>query len=247
MENLIYVYDGSLRGLYCCVFDSVYLRQMPMAIQRTDESQPMMLPSRQVETDAEKAGRVRASIPKKISRRALDLVETVFCSFLEEKELNLLRFLLRAYKEGPRITNSLGDPLVSKLLRAEGHLLHENHLLTGFVRFSDQDGLLVSTITPKNFVLPFLTPHFVERFPNENFLIYDKTHKVASLYQEGEAKMISIDALELNEPSEREKEYRALWRQFYHTIAIESRINPRCQMTHMPKRYWENMTEMQDA
>ena len=27
------------------------------------------------------------------------------------------------------------------------------------------------------------------------------------------------------------------------TIAIEDRYNPKCRMTHMPKRYWENMTE----
>jgi hypothetical protein len=29
-------------------------------------------------------------------------------------------------------------------------------------------------------------------------------------------------------------------------VAIEGRENPRCRMTHMPKRYWENMVEMQE-
>jgi probable DNA metabolism protein len=42
-----------------------------------------------------------------------------------------------------------------------------------------------------------------------------------------------------------EARYQALWKRFYDTIAIEGRINPRCRMTHMPKRYWENMLEVE--
>ena len=34
-----------------------------------------------------------------------------------------------------------------------------------------------------------------------------------------------------------------MWRSFYHTISIEGRYNPNCRMTHMPKRYWGDMTE----
>ena len=41
-----------------------------------------------------------------------------------------------------------------------------------------------------------------------------------------------------------ELRYRVLWKRFYKTIAIAARENPRCRMTHCPKRYWENMLEM---
>ena len=44
---------------------------------------------------------------------------------------------------------------------------------------------------------------------------------------------------------EEELRYRAMWRKFYDTIAIEGRYNPRCRMTQMPKRYWGDMTEFQ--
>ena len=43
-----------------------------------------------------------------------------------------------------------------------------------------------------------------------------------------------------------ELRYRVLWKRFYKTIAIAARENPRCRMTHCPKRYWENMLEMED-
>ena len=33
---------------------------------------------------------------------------------------------------------------------------------------------------------------------------------------------------------------------YTHLIAIEARTNPRCQMSNMPKRYWNLLTEMQE-
>ena len=47
-------------------------------------------------------------------------------------------------------------------------------------------------------------------------------------------------------PDEIEANYRILWKRFYDTIAIKERENPRGRMTHMPKRYWNTMTEFQD-
>ena len=106
--------------------------------------------------------------------------------------------------------------------------------------------MLAATITPKNFVLPRLAGHFMARYPNENFTICDKTHACALIYENRACRLAHIDELEFPPADEAEERYRALWKQFYRTIAIESRENPRCRMTHMPKRYWENMTEMRE-
>ena len=43
-----------------------------------------------------------------------------------------------------------------------------------------------------------------------------------------------------------ELEWRRLWRSFFNTIAIEGRINPKCQATHLPKRYRHVMTEFME-
>ena len=60
------------------------------------------------------------------------------------------------------------------------------------------------------------------------------------------ARIISLDTLELPPATAEELRYRVLWKRFYKTIAIAARENPRCRMTHCPKRYWENMLEMED-
>jgi len=199
-----------------------------------------------IATDEDKARRVHASIPAKISKRAAELTRTVFLSCLEQKELRLLEFLLRAYREGGAMTRSYGDATMAPLLSAERRLLGEAHLLKGFVRFSDVGGGLVATITPKNYILPFIAGHFTKRFCDEDFMIFDKTNRAALVYQNRKSEIIRADSVEFPEVSEQEEKYQSMWKRFYDTVAIEGRENPRCRMTHMPKRYWENMLEVKE-
>jgi probable DNA metabolism protein len=56
---------------------------------------------------------------------------------------------------------------------------------------------------------------------------------------------VPLEDFRLAAPGQTEREYRQLWRKFYDTIAIQERYNPKCRMTHMPKRYWGTMTEFQ--
>lgn len=244
--DVIYTYDGSFDGFLCCVFDSVYSGQLPMDILPEEASPLTLVNVRAVGTNPSRAERVRASIPLKISERALDLVMTVFCSCLAQKELRLLEFLLRGYREGGELCSNMGDALMAPLLGAERHLLHEAHLLKGFVRFSDVGGALVASITPKNYVLPFIAHHFAMRYNKEQFMIFDKTNKAALIHQNGKSEIIQVENVEFPEISEDEAKYQAMWKRFYNTIAIEGRENPRCRMSHMPKRYWENMLEVSD-
>ncbi|MCL2342625.1 MAG: TIGR03915 family putative DNA repair protein [Firmicutes bacterium] len=243
--DVVYVYDGSFDGFLCCVYESVYGGEFPLQITAA-LTQETLLPVREIATDMEKARRVLASIPRKISSRALELTQCVFLSCLEEREVKLLRALLRGYREGGRLYASLGDADIAALLAAERHLLSEAHLLKGFVRFADYGGDLVGTITPKNFVLPFLANHFAARYDNENWLLFDKTHQAALIHENRRVRLISAAHVDMPELSEEEARYRSLWKHFYDTVAIEARINPRCRMTHMPKRYWENMLEVRD-
>jgi probable DNA metabolism protein len=244
--DMIYSYDGSFNGFLCCVNESVYSRELPVDILCEEDVSPTFFATRAIAANVEKAARVRASILAKISARAMELVTTVFCSCLHQKELRLLTFLLRAYREGGSLCFQLGDADVAPLLRAEKHLLNEAHLLKGFARFRDVGGALVAVIAPKNQVLPFLAEHFVQRYDKEQLMIFDKTHRMALVCRDGKPRILAVDVLELPEISEGEARHQALWKQFYKAIAIEGRENPRCRMTHMPKRYWEHMLELSE-
>lgn len=245
-ENIIYLYDGTLDGLLCCIYRSIKGRTDPCAIQPLDDYQPSLFACEEIITDEAQARTVGESIVNGISAEAMDLVSTCFLSCLDEKEDAILRFLRLGYANGKSTMELIHHPDVAVLLAAQRHLLRERHLLLGFVRFSEYDGKLISVITPKNQVLPFLASHFVSRFNTEEFLIYDKTHLSALVYQQGRACIIPMEDLVLPEVEQEEIFYQQLWKKFYHTIGIQQRYNPKCRMTHLPKRYWCNMVEMQD-
>jgi probable DNA metabolism protein len=103
--------------------------------------------------------------------------------------------------------------------------------------------VLASVIEPKNDVLPLIANHFCDRLRGEAFLIYDETHRKALVNRQSGAVLVPLDDFALPAPGKEETAYRRLWKQFYETIAIEGRNNPRCRMSFMPKRYWRNLTE----
>jgi len=246
-SNLIYQYDGSFEGLLCCVFESYEKKEIPADILLPDAPQITLLPVKEIGTDTQKSNRILGSIPKKMGTSTLDFVRHAFLTCLPQKERYILLFLRMGYEYGPSVMNMLADDVVNTLFKAVKHLNNESHLLKGFVRFSILNDALVAEIEPKNYVLPLMTQHFCERYPEERFLIHDKAHGMALVYQPYQSAIIPIEDLQLPEPDEKEQSFRELWRLFYKTIEIQGRHNPKCRMSHMPKRYWNNMTEFGSA
>lgn len=242
-SNVVYSYDGSFDGLMCCVFESYEKKEMPTDIIFEGDTQTTLLPVKEINTDLEKAKRVIVSIPKKMGVSALDFVRRAFLTCLPQKEIYILRFLHLGYLHGRAVMDMLADDVVDTLNKAVKHLGRESHLLMGFIRFSVFNNALVAEIEPKNFVLPLLIKHFCERYPSERFLIYDKTHGMALVYKPYKPEIVPIENLILPDADEEEQSYRELWKLFYETIEVEGRHNPRCRMSHMPKRYWKYMTE----
>ncbi len=243
MNTVIYCYDGSFDGLLCCVFEAYEKRETPSDILSEDASLPLLLPVKMIATDAERAGRVLKSIPKKMGHTALEFIRLAFLTCHPGKELLILQFMRQGYIYGPAVMNRRADETLHALFAAVDHLTHEAHLYQGFVRFSEAQGVLTAQIEPKNIVLPLIARHFSERYPGERFLIYDKTHHMVLLHQDASVEICSADTYEPPSPGEEELRFRELWRLFYDTIEIKERHNPRCRMSHMPKRYWHCMTE----
>jgi probable DNA metabolism protein len=243
--QVCYDYDGSFEGFLTCVYEAYVHREYPAAFAGPEEDQISLFPERRVETHPEHAARVRASLRRRMGPAAALWVVNGFLTALPEREFHLFRFIALGYERGPGVVRDLTDDRVDTMHKALNHLNGEVHLLKGFVRFSDQEGVLVAEIEPKNRVLPLLRAHFCARYADERFVIYDRTHKEALFYGAGRWGIVPLAQFSLEDPAGEERNYRVLWRRFYDTIAIEGRYNPKCRMTHMPKRYWNTMTEFQ--
>ena len=117
-----------------------------------------------------------------------------------------------------------------------------------FIRFRElENGVLLSEITPKGRVLTCIADHFTNRFPLENWMVYDKTHK-EFLVHRAKADWVLVQGEELDHEaagriSASESEYARMWKGFCSSIAIKERENPDCQRNHLPIHFRQDMTE----
>lgn len=239
-------YDGSFAGFLSCVFYCYVNQEEPVQFLTLADPCCSLYPLRTVETDRERARQVYRSLLEALGREGRELAVRGFLTCLPDREVWLWRLIEKGRREGPSFARDLTDPVVDRVRKAVRHLEHEAELLRGFVRFSELEGALVGEIGPKNRVLPLLRPHFCARFPQETFLLHDATHQEVLLHRPGRWTILPVEDFQMGPPGEEELAWRGLWRSFYHTISIQERYNPKCRMTHMPKRYWGYMTEFQE-
>ena len=78
-------------------------------------------------------------------------------------------------------------------------------------------------------------------------MIYDKTHEVFLIHRKQEKWRLvwgeTLNADAVSEVSDGEKDYASLWKEFFETISIKERENPKCQKSHLPLRFRRDMTE----
>ena len=240
-RDVVFQYDGTFDGFLCCVFESYVHKEFPIAFSG-DEECWSLYEVRYVVTQKAHADRVYNSLLQR-SKMAADVVRRAFLTCLPEKESRLYALIKKLYDEGPAFLRNTADPVYYPVAKALRHMSGELEKLRGFVRFSDYSGVLGAEIEPKNRVLPLLRRHFCDRYANEAFFIYDRTHKELLVYAKNHSRLLTVDSLQLALPGDEEIQFRRLWKRFYETIAIKERYNPRCQNTFMPKRYRGTMTE----
>lgn len=163
----------------------------------------------------------------------------------------IYRFLLDGFKYGENVLNMMHLDSVFSIFELCRFVGNENHLLTGFLRFSKtEEGLLVSKIAPKNDVITLLANHFSDRISEENWIIYDEKRKKGIVHAAGKSWVVFHDEDKLWMDKIKwktdEQEYQDLWRTFHRSIAIPERANYRCQRNHLPLRYRPYMTEFKD-
>ena len=245
-QNVIYIYDGTFEGFLCCVYNYYYNRLKPVEIVTYSEYTPSFYEPFVVETDYEQAYRVRFAIEEKIGSNNLKFLTECMLTCLEEKEMHMLRFVVKGFKKGPTIINELTDDDVNTLFKAHRHMERESHSFLGFVRFYRAGEVYVAKIRPKNQILSLISWHFTTRFRNQTFMIYDETHHQALIYSEGKHRILDVENIEMPPITDDERRMQELWKNFYDTIAIKERFNPKCRMNFMPKRTWDLLPEMKD-
>lgn len=242
MTDTAYRYDGSFQGFLCCVFESFARHELPAAIHPPEEGQTSLFGAREIPTDPRRAGRVAAAL----HRLGAPVERCVTSGFLADeagKDLTLLHFLRLCFAQGPSAFWRMGDAPVAQAQALARRVDGEAGKYIEFLRFEEHGGMLGSIIHPRNRILPLLRGHFCSRLPDEEFVIFDATHGMALLCRGGRVQYLRMERF-APPPDGEEDAWKRLWQRFFHALTIEERRNERCQRTHAPKRYWQDMCEM---
>lgn len=153
---------------------------------------------------------------------------------------------LKGARQG-HLFDNLSDKGVLRTFELSRAASRECCHLRGFARFEElENGILCAKISPKNDLLPFLMPHFADRFPNENFMIADMARGKIGIHPAGEEWYLLSDK-ELPEAyielSAEEIKYQMLFKRFCTAIAIEERKNLELQRGLLPLYFRKHMTE----
>ena len=238
-----YYYDGSFDGLLTVIFIAYKDRKNNELRIIVKTSQFLLgLDDINVITDFSEARRVEKAICDKLSQNFLNNIQTCFLSCDKNKDIVIVHTVYKALKQGKEILNSLDEHAfyVNKLVK---QVLNERHRYLGVLRFKEvKDGIMFSTIEPKNNVLPILLSHFINRMKREKFAIYDKKRKMIAYYDTKKVEIFFVKILEI-EWSDEEIEYSELWKTFHKSISIKERENKKLQQSNLPKYYWKHLIE----
>ena len=260
---LVYTFDRTLDGLLTAVFDSFALHQQPEELVGQGGVLPMFCEEvHAVATADDKARRVWTGLEKLLPREAVRLIAVSWLSEQPQLATPLFRYLCKVFREKRDLSRKFSDPDVLFVTNTARRVMHEQLRMKQFLRFQKaKDGTYLGVVSPDNDVLPLIIDHFCDRFGDQPWLIYDARRRygyyweptagqkapVRITFQNEDALPFDLDTGQLSDEviSSDDRLLQDLWRTYFKAICIRERMNPRKQLSDMPRRYWKYMTEKQ--
>ena len=202
------------------------------------------------EPDIEKAEKVIRTVKSRLGEEAFDMIAYAAACDHDGKADAIYRMIVLGLHlpDGSLIGNMLTQPDVRLVFELRRRVWHMAHQYTGFVRFRElENGVLLSEIDAEADILSLIAPHFADRLPLENWIIYDRHREKAAVHSRGRGYFLleEVDKeslLKLRDSGE-EAGFETLWKSFHKVIAVEARVNGGLQMSMLPKKFRAFMNE----
>ena len=255
-NKIIIKCEDTYDGILTAVYDAWSYRGRSVYIT-TDEEYNYELFTEYIEiaTDYEKSRKVVNTIANKISQEALYMVYGVAISGEKDKCNVILALVMYGLKEGGSITKKLTNPYVQRCYDIRKKVSNEAHFYNEILRFEELSGnILCAKISPRANVMVSVMEHFSDRFPEENFLIYDDGRRICGIHERGKQYYLreNVDLDYLIErwnhsimgiSVQNKDNYTELWKVFFNSISIKERENYKLQRNNLPLRYRKHITE----
>lgn len=253
---VIFRYDKTLEGLLTTVFDAYKRKVFPEKLLSEKDIKPMFSSEiHLVYTDEAKSGRVWQALQKKLSKYAFNMLTSVWLSELPESDELIFRYICKTFDNKHSIEMNFSDPDVLQMSQISKKVYCEAEHVMQFVRFQKAaDDIFFAAIAPRYNAIPLAINHFIDRFSDQKWVIYDMQRRYGFYYDlktcveitlDGESSHLLTGKLDENLMAEDEKLFQELWKGYFKALTIKERLNLKLQRQHMPKRFWKYLTEKQ--
>jgi probable DNA metabolism protein len=248
METITYVYDGTFKGLMSLLYDVYTGKAKPLQnIIKTEEEsmqESLFEEKASVTTDNAKEKEFCRIIKRKISGDCLDRIRMAFLTEKENIEMEIYRYLEFGFEKGKVVDKYLSDDRVVAIHSAAAKAGGEAHRLKGFIRFEEiGNGFLYGRVEPDYNIIHFLAGYFRKRLAAEKWVIHDAKRGIAVFYDKRKCELREIETSGMPPITPGEKQFKKMWQDYFETIAIRERLNPKLQRQFVPKKYRKNMVE----
>ena len=250
----VFVYDKTFEGLLTAVFDAYSRRSFPDLLLAEGEPFPLFYDEAvTICTDDAKVDRVWKGLQKRLSAMALSVITVTWLSELPETDMLLFRYIRKAIDAPRTIELNFGDPDVLEVSKVWKKVTNERLRVIQFLRFQKAaDGTYFAAIAPIYNVLPLVLPYAQDRFADQQWLIYDLKREYGYYYDLNDTIEVRFEekdshlltgSLSEDIMDKDEKLFQSMWKEYFKSIAIKERLNPRLHRQHMPARFWKYMPE----
>ena len=250
---MTFTYDGSYEGLMSVVFEAYRLEARVERILPEEQYVASLFEApTYVETNDDRAARVRAGLVRKTSAATDRLLHRAYHTERPDVELRIYRFMRLAFDGAEDPTEHYGNEDVRQLQRYNQQMGREIHRMHAFVRFQKtRDDLYYAVVQPDFNVLPFLGEHFEARYADQEWIIYDSQRHFGLHYDLHHTRYITFDetparrleSLSREIITDDEPFFQQLWKTYFKHTNIEERKNMKLHLKHVPKRYWKYLVE----
>ncbi|MDS0528432.1 TIGR03915 family putative DNA repair protein [Clostridium sp. SHJSY1] len=242
-----YIYDNTFEGLLTAIFYAYSCKENCIITKSKDYTPSLLNEVINISTEYNKFDRVYKSIIEKLNYEILRNIYYLYLSDFLDSDSLTLKYLKLCYKYGVNINLAKNNDIIISVDKYVKKVTNESHMFTGFVRFKEIAPLtFYASIEPDHNILPLILNHFTNRFSDQNFIIHDLKREIAIIYNQKSGiitEFFKEDAKTFNSYRE-DSEYESLWKTFYNSVNIKERKNHRLRNQHMPKRYWNHLTEL---
>ncbi|MGL5259502.1 MAG: TIGR03915 family putative DNA repair protein [Lachnospiraceae bacterium] len=253
MEQIVLICEDCVEGILTGIYEA-YARKISHEHTRVqikeDDTFKLFTTYYHIPVDTNKATKVLKTLNERFSEETYKLIWLVLASCEEEMPNDIYHLIVYGLENKCRrnLFDIITNPYIERCFRYSRAVWNEVHHFKGFLRFKElKSGVLFAKIAPKNRILISLAPHFSNRLPLENFIIFDEIRMEYVVHEKGtQFFMVSGEIFEKDkclEFSKEELEIQILFKEFCDKISIKERENLQLQRNLLPIRFRSNMVE----